>query len=191
MRTGLRNKDNKGFSLVELIVVIAILAVMVGMFLLTTGILNVRAGKQCAKQIRHELDQVRIATMGKNEVTMRLYVGTDGRVYVINTITAPKTTADWRTDPTNTYDETEKQIGSKRVTVMFKVHGASDFEELTDGVRFRFNRGTGAFEEIKTLTDEQAGIAAPYYVEEIKVIGGGQEHLLKLKKVTGKVEEVY
>jgi len=186
MKIGRKDKDNKGFSLVELIVVIAILALMMGMFLLTTGILNVRAGRQCAKQIRHELERVRIATMGKNEVSLRLYVGSDGRVYVEETVTAPKIGS----TGTHTYTEDAKQIGSKRVKVQIRLQGASDFTDLKEGVRFQFNRGTGAFETVKSITDEQSGISAPYCIEEIKVTGGGQEHLLKLKRVTGKVEEV-
>ena len=188
MRTGLKSKDNRGFSLVELIVVIAILALMLGLFLLSSNILNVRAGKQCAKQIKHELDQVRISTMGKNEVIMRLYLGSDGRVYVKETVTAPKI----GDKGTQTYDEAEKQIGSKRALVEIKVSGGSGFIALKEGgIRFKFNRATGAFEEIGDVTGDQPGVSAPYYIEEIKVTGGGQEHLLKLKKITGKVEEVY
>ncbi len=179
MKTGQRS-DNRGFSLVELIVVMAILALMTGMFLLSSGILATRAGKQCAKQIRHELDQVRIATMGKNKVTMSLSVDSVGRVWVTEVTTSPKVGASGTLTNTET-----KQIGSARARVEVSPGGGAFVPLNTSGVNFEFNRSTGAFIDV---TGGQIG--GTYCIDEIRVSGGSQSHTLKLKKVTGKVEEI-
>ncbi len=177
MKTGQRN--DKGFSLVELIVVIAILALMTGLFLLSSGIINVRAGRQCTKQVKHEIEQVRIDTMGKNEVTLRLYLDDIGRVWSEKTIVAPKPGA----SGTVSYNEI-KQIGSKRVTVQVVPAGGSAVDLDEQGVYFKFNRSTGAF---TSVTGGQIG--GDYIIDEIFIEGGGQVEKLKLKKITGRVEE--
>ena len=190
MKTGSKN-NNKGFSLVELIVVIAILAVMMGMFLLTSGILNVRAGKQCAKQLKHELDSIRIASMGKNSVVLRLYQDS-GKIYVDENISGPRLDG----SPGVVSAKEIKQIGSSRVKV-YIANSSYDqdtdadknaidypglFEELNDiGVLFEFNRSTGA------LKDCEGQITGKLY--RIDVVGGGRSNPLYIKPLTGKIEE--
>ena len=119
-------------------------------------------------------------SMGKNKVTMSLFVDSVGRVWVTEVTTSPKANE----AGTQTYSET-KQIGSSRAMVQVKPAGGSAVDLDEQGVNFEYNRSTGAFVEV---TGGQ--IAGNYIIDEIYVTGGNQKHTLLLRKVTGKVEEI-
>lgn len=68
-----RTDSNRGFSLIELIVVIAIMAIVMGFFIAGLGYLlgvNVRS---CAHEIQTAVGATRITTMGKEETELRIY----------------------------------------------------------------------------------------------------------------------
>jgi len=187
MRTGLRD-DNKGFSLVELLVIIAIMALMLGMFLLSTNIIGTRACRQCSKQIRHELDRVRIATMGKNKVVLHLYVDpSTGKIMVQD---KTRLTNIGATTGTNDVNGDAREIGSARVRVEFisSLDPANRVVLNNDGIYFEFNRSTGAFKQVKS-SDVGGQLAGEYTIKNIYVIGGGLEQSLTLSGITGKVTE--
>lgn len=170
----------------ELIVIIAILAIMIGMFLMTSGVLATRAGKQCTAQIKHEIEKVRVSTMGKNEVTLHIYAR-DGKVWVTETTKFPKIGG----KGVDTVTSDEKEIGSARVSVQVKSDKTSDYRDLDSvGINIAFNRSTGAFAELDASGDQFSGdVSGKHYIESIKIRGGNQIHTLNTEKVTGKVLE--
>ena len=60
-------QDNRGTTLIELIVVIAIMAVLAGILINTTGFLTGKKAKDCAYRIIDAMSQVRNETMGKSK----------------------------------------------------------------------------------------------------------------------------
>lgn len=66
MRTG-RNNKNGGFSLVELIIVVAIMAIVVGVMGLSVGTLTGRKIAKCADEIVSTLERARVLTLGKEQ----------------------------------------------------------------------------------------------------------------------------
>ena len=66
MRTG-RNNKNGGFSLVELIIVVAIMAIVVGVIGLSVGTLTGRKIAKCADEIVSTLERARVLTLGKEQ----------------------------------------------------------------------------------------------------------------------------
>jgi prepilin-type N-terminal cleavage/methylation domain-containing protein len=80
--------NNKGFSLVELIVVISIMAVMVGFVSIGTGILSGKRAKEARDKLLSSLENVRTQTMGKDSIDATLsYDSASGQyilTYVIN-----------------------------------------------------------------------------------------------------------
>ena len=66
MRTG-RNNKNGGFSLVELIIVVAIMAIVVGVIGLSVGTLTGRKTAKCADEIVSTLERARVLTLGKEQ----------------------------------------------------------------------------------------------------------------------------
>ncbi len=139
MKTGRNDKlNNKGFSLVELIVVIAIMMVVIGGVISWTGMLYTRAARQCAEQLTHEFGQVRIDTMGKGSVSMNLYVKADGSIWVresavkvpgIDPMRADGASAGARGEETETGEE--KKVGSARCRVYLDAGKTRD-DTVTD-----------------------------------------------------------
>lgn len=82
MRTG-RNNKNKGYSLIELVVVIAIMAILVGVFAISVSSLSGRKVNKCADEIVSTLERARVLTLGKeqNQVEFRLYYESTAKEY--------------------------------------------------------------------------------------------------------------
>ncbi|MCQ2526112.1 MAG: prepilin-type N-terminal cleavage/methylation domain-containing protein [Lachnospiraceae bacterium] len=77
--------NNKGFSLIELIVVIAIMMVLVGVASFGIGMLSGKnAQKACAKMMTN-LERTRTISMGKSNVSLNFYV-TDSGIYTKETV---------------------------------------------------------------------------------------------------------
>lgn len=66
MRTG-RKSNNGGFSLVELIIVIAIMAILVGVMAISASSLTGRKVKKCADEIVSTIERTRVLTLGKEQ----------------------------------------------------------------------------------------------------------------------------
>ena len=185
MRTGLRD-DNKGYTLIEILIVFAIISIMLGMFLLTTNVIGTRACKQCQKQLKHELEQVRIASMGKNKVILHLYKGADNKIMVQQTTTIADIGG-----AASTHDVSGdiREIGSARVRLEFVSSlGGTPVELDSDGIYFAFNRSTGAFKKVKE-SEVGGQVHGDYTIKEIYVTGGGLTQKLTLSEITGKVTE--
>ena len=60
--------NNKGYSLLEAIVIIAILGVLTGFMATSSGLFDGRRVKACADSVSSLLDKVRLANLGKDEV---------------------------------------------------------------------------------------------------------------------------
>jgi len=69
--------NNKGYSLLEAIVIIAILGVLTGFMATSSGLFDGRRVKACADSVSSLLDKVRLANLGKDEVTLTIYKDTD------------------------------------------------------------------------------------------------------------------
>ncbi len=91
MKTGLR--DNRGLSLVELVIVIAILAVLSGAVIASLGIVSNARTKQCINSIQTAIGKSRITTMGKKNTTLRIYEN-NGKVWADETADGNVTTTE-------------------------------------------------------------------------------------------------
>ena len=80
-------KNNGGFSLVELIVVIAISVVLIGAATISIrSVMGVEV-KQCARNIESIINKTRVTTMGKDSAVLEIYKdASDGAYYYKTTI---------------------------------------------------------------------------------------------------------
>lgn len=160
-------RNNKGFSLVELIVVIAIMAVMVGASVITVGMIGGFKAKECAQSIETTLNKARVDTMGKFSVYLKFYQGADGAFYV-------------DTYTNGAFGSTER-VGKKGVTVSYAdENDLSNLRALdSTGFYVQFDRSSGA------LRSPEVGATAR--VEKIVVTQGSKTITITIYPETGKV----
>lgn len=163
-------KDNRGISLVEMIIVIAILAVVSGGVAIGIGSALSKPAEECTKKITDSLKNARVSTMGKNTVKLYLYSDTDG-IYLKEEVLVTDGTATSKTI----------RIGQRGVEVSYQVTGDSSYTSLGgegNPLTLSYKRTTGGFNEV----------SSGKYCEYIKVKKGNREYTLQLYSLTGKVE---
>lgn len=187
-------KNNKGYSLVELIVVIAIMALLVGTAFLSISIIFGASAKTCSNDIKEALAECKVTAMGKSEAKVEIYKdAADNSIYVIQWI---KQGDDWvakRTDDAG--NALPEEVGNSRVYVAYKYKpkDSSVFIEAelvaytrpayitgpdSRSLQICYDRGNGAFSD----KSEDCVIC-----EEIYVRGGSRSYVLTLTELTGKV----
>lgn len=181
-------KDNRGFSLVELIVVIAIMAVMVGILVFSMSILTGAQARECAQKVSSQLDSTKTGSMSRYDETMELSylekdsieeVNSDGfytksSVYSINKYAAG-------------YEITEpvyRKVGTSKVKVTVYLKDGSSYEIGKDAgntITVGFNRASGAFN--KAIVN---GSATTTYFDYITFESGIKTYTIVMVPETGK-----
>lgn len=166
-------KDNRGFSLIELIIVLAILAILSLSVSYGVGLLTDKPAEQCATKLQTYITDCRVTTMGKLNAVLYLYM--DGDQLMVKKVI----------DTT----ETVISLGSG-VAVSYRVTGdaANAYRTLgndSNPLVICFNRSSGAFESLDVMGSDFAG---KYCLEiKVEVPGNDKVKLLKLSYLTGKV----
>ena len=166
-------KDNKGYSLVELIIVVAIIAV-IGLGATWSIILVFSANaKTCSNDIVNAISECKIMTMTKGYGNVRLIIYRDGEG---GTIYSELQTRETSSSAWVTGNDGREKIGASRCSVG-TADGADDIPtgEAT-AWEFYFDRSSGK------LMDETT-------VNEIHVLGGRKNYLIKIETLTGKVSK--
>lgn len=118
---------NKGMSLIELIIVVAIIALFSGIVTYSMSWASGKAAEECTQKLAYSLQQARTMAMGKNNVTVTVKKNSAGEIVTEVTITA-----DTESGPsTNT---TTSRVGKKSVAVKFS-DGSSESELSESGVK--------------------------------------------------------
>ncbi len=158
MRTGRRVKnrikDNRGISLVELIVVIAIMGVMVGVTSLGLSFMFTRDANYVAVRIDDALTEARMLSMSR-----------DGTfTYVLHYDNANPTTGFVRIDVTDAggvTSEYKKILLDKSVTITVTGTGVPD----TGDVAIIFNKGNGSVRQVGTPGGTMTDASGMYKIE--------------------------
>ncbi|SFR68426.1 prepilin-type N-terminal cleavage/methylation domain-containing protein [Anaeromicropila populeti] len=161
-------KNSKGFSLIELIIVIAILAILSTGAVAGLSKIRYANTKKCANELNTLIEKGRMQAMSKAG-TWYLYVykTSDGVYYKITKET---------TTPTD-----GNLLAGNSISIKFQKDGASSEETLTAGsnpIKLKFSKNTGG------LLEESVTGGAAYY-KYIKVIGSST-YKIELNKLTGK-----
>lgn len=163
--------DNRGLSLVEILIVIAIMSVLTGVMAIGVTLALSKPADECAEKMVSTLNNARITTMGKQGITMKFYKASDGSIQLEEKIIAK--------DGSVKSKKTSK-IGQSGVKVEYRLSGESTFNTLdSTGITLEYKRSTGGFKPLPGTTGS--------YCEEIKVSKGNREKVITLAYLTGKV----
>ena len=185
-------KDNRGLSLVELIIVIALIGVLATMFIAGTGYIPSSAAKSLSSSVKTAIGETRIKTLGRQETAFYFYKdANDGRYYKQY---LTKTGGSWQ-EP-----EPPELIGKHHPRVRYSIDNGSNFTEMADGTGLTicFDRKTGK-EIAGYINDEYnrdssgalikaTGLDLQYIkCTDIEISGGGTVCDIKIEPATGKV----
>lgn len=174
----MKKRDNRGVTLVELIIVMAILGVIIGMTGFGLGMITKKPVDECAKKIEMALNQNRTNAMGNTEAWLEFYMEND-RAAVREKLVSSVRDAGHPVEKVR-----ESVIGAKEVKVRlyYKVGNSESWVELDSVRRIGFQRDTGS------LTGEADGRV----YTRIEVYKGtysptGYMRTIELDALTGKV----
>ncbi|MBR1932033.1 MAG: prepilin-type N-terminal cleavage/methylation domain-containing protein [Lachnospiraceae bacterium] len=155
-------QDSRGFSLVELIVVIAIMSVVSAGVLMSMSVVTGQNIKSCYAQLDSNIENARLLAMSKNNVTIKLYAKANGEVYI---------------KLSNATDEV--RIGKRGLSVRYMTNtGVQDATEAAP-LELAFDRSTGAFKPLNGTTD--------VYCQKIILSDGKRTFTMRLVPKTGKI----
>lgn len=128
-------QNNKGFSLVEIVIVVAIMAILVGAVSYGLSFSSGKPADECARKLASCMQHARTATMGKFKTTITIRKDADG-IWADETIT----NADKDSGGAGATTTTTTKIGDAKVNISFSESG----DVASTPVSFEFNRGSGA-----------------------------------------------
>lgn len=164
---------NGGYSLVELIIVIAIMAALMGGVFFSVSMVFGANAKTCANNIQRAIADCKVTTMGKQDAYLELYRDANGNVYTKLYVYEKSGAAPTEGEP--------QKMGNSRVYVGYAKAGESveAAQSLNEGdsVVIKFDRSSGSFDET-AYTD----------CAQIVVRGGSKNYALEFIQLTGKSE---
>lgn len=134
--------NNKGMSLVEIIIVIGMMSLLIGVAGYSLSLSSTKHIDECAKKLTNAIQHCRTVTMGKNETTITISYDAAGNVIVSENVT--------RVDNSGTLVTVSDQtvVGKKGLTITYAVSGIGGGEKslLTEPLTLKFNRGNGSLQ---------------------------------------------
>lgn len=171
--------DNRGLTLIEIIIVLAIIGILAGMLISSTGYIAKSASRSLANSIKTAIGETRIKTMGKQETAVYFYKdSSDGKYYKKYVY---KVNGSYVTEP-------EEMIGKHYPIVKFHESGAASYTEVTPGSGFLicFDRKDG--KEAMPMSVEVDSVSMnSVRCDDIEITGGGSVYNVKIEPATGKV----
>ena len=169
--------DNRGVSLVEITIVVAIIAVVGAVGITSFNAMTGKPAQQCAQKLVYSLEKHRTTSVSRV-----------GAYYVLSYNAATKEIVAEEfvsNDLTAGYSSVGKSvIGASNVEVTYYVDGDATAYNLNSGaIRLSFDRSSGAFKPLSSTNTATDG----KYCTKIVASRGGRDFEVTLVPFTGKV----
>ena len=164
--------NNKGYSLLEVVIIVAILGVISGFLVTSSSLFDGRRVKACADSISSLLEKVRMTNLGKDEVTLTIYKDSDN-VIKARIVTMVEDKISGRTEKSVTDD-----VSNDNIEVYYSTDISVNSATLlgAEGMSFSFNRSSGSVKN-----------TSPNGIQCIVLRKGNAEKKIKIYTVTGKI----
>lgn len=165
------HKNNQGYSLVELIVVIAIISVLAGLSMVGLHWIQGKPALKCAHMIKSSLCESQALSMAKYETAILIRRNEEGKLEL------RQSHRDTKADEECVVSVVE--IGNSDVDVSFVTDSGEEYEiDETQSLTLFFNRMTGGFLPLENTSE---------YCYEIHVSKAGTEKIVELAPLTGSI----
>lgn len=163
--------NNKGLSLVEIIVVVAIMSALAG--IMTIGLSSVisKPAEECGKKIVSALRDAKVTTMGKRTCYIEISQNTAGApVYL--------------TEYINGTAQIPTKVGEKNINVTLTTEGGTyDLSDIKT-IRISYKRETGGFDKASFTA---SGSNKNEYLRTMVISKGTKTYTINLAYLTGKI----
>lgn len=173
-------KRNKGFTLIEIVVVIAIIAVLSSVIIISLNPMQATAAKQAASHVEQSLLTAKQYAMTRSNsgTYLDMYEDADGRFL-----------ADWYVDGSQAGNT--ETLSGRKVSVSCTA-GKDAPVELTAGTHWyvTFDKGSGACRMFGTTQPDASGTATTLSSTDQRIItikAGGREYRIEVSGVTGRI----
>lgn len=185
--------NHKGYSLIELVVVVAILSII--FVIVGAGIGSVQGARasSCAKKLLSAMEETKTNSLGFDEVKLKLYKKTDGYYIAISQYKYVFAGDGTKSLVEDTNATIERKIGDKDLNISAKMSAMAgsevSYNVTVNDIIISFDRSSGAFNPVGVYS---AGGATPVdttsYIDSIIIKQGtaGREMTIKCIKLTGK-----
>ena len=174
-----RKQDNRGMSLVEIIIVVAIMSIFIGTVGYGLSMISGKPAEECGQKLLSALQHTRTITMGKKDTTITIFMDAEERIAVKEV--AVKLLDN---DGNTTTEERESVVGAKGVAVICTMSDGSTVNITgTNTVELKFDRGSGALRSTRVN-----GIDNSTVCTLITISKGDKIRYITITPVTGKLE---
>ncbi len=173
--------NNSGISLVEMIVVVAIMSVLVGALSIGLGMATTRSATQCASNMEICLNRCRTQTMGKNNGFVAFYANSAGEVFMVQKLNYPADSYNIESSDVVAGDYTIKKIGKNLTSVNCGGLELLSSENEDTPVFYVFERSAGSFVGCKNADGSDRPSS------DIIVKKANRSYKIEIQKLTGKV----
>lgn len=164
----MKKMNDRGFSLVELMVVIGIIAVVLGAFTYGYSIISNKQVDQCAKKLQSTLDSTRNTAMGKSSVDLKISYES-GKIIAVRVING------------DTANAKRIELGDGDLSVTYYFNNGSSKTLAAEAIdKISFDRASGS---LKAYTGS-------LYINKISISNGRKNIDINIDKLTGRVTMV-